>query len=633
VELATRAGLAPAALDAARLAALADGLPPGASPWPLVPLAIVSLDLIKQPDILHGLMQGAWDLCVIDEAHLLTPGTARAQAARVVADRSLRVLLLTATPHDGNDEHYAALCTLGRLWDDEPLALFARPRGTDALAAPTPSPRVLRLGIHPSPKERHLHQLLARYVARVWTSASRDRSPARLAMTVLAKRAASGPWALARSLERRLEMLDAAAAGAASQPSLFTAPDDVEQEDDVPDAMLAAPGLPPAQERLWLRLLVNAARAATPHDRKLAALRRLLRRTPEPAIVFTEYRDTLRHCADVLRPERRLTVLHGGLPAEVRHEAAAAFLDGRATLLLATDAASLGLNLHARCRLVVHLELPWNPLRLEQRTGRVDRIGQTRRVHAIELVSRSSWEARIATRLDERRARIDAARRAGAPPAEDADPAVLLAEALDLPSAARSSVGRRGSSGVLRPSLGAEARALASRLAVRRGWLSAGTRRPDRPTMCRLNGRARQRLGLSRGVVAVHLTRDADASGERERRLSITDWHGEPPPRPLHRHEAAWSPLLEALRRAALTSEPPAAAAEVAGDALVTRRARIIARRRAAARRAEQLALFPDRASMDAPAPPAAFDAATMGVGSGTAALRSAELVALLILE
>src|SRR5690606_26610054 len=63
--------------------------------------------------------------------------------------------------------------------------------------------------------------------------------------------------------------------------------------------------------------------------------------------------------------------------------------------LLATDAASEGLNLHHRCRLVVHFELPWNPARLEQRTGRVDRIGQARTVHEILLVSRDTAERTV----------------------------------------------------------------------------------------------------------------------------------------------------------------------------------------------------------------------------------------------
>jgi hypothetical protein len=73
-------------------------------------------------------------------------------------------------------------------------------------------------------------------------------------------------------------------------------------------------------------------------------------------------------------------------------------------VLATTDTAGEGLNLEARCRLVVNLELPWSPLRLEQRIGRVDRIGQTRRVHAVHLVHRGSFEETVLARLEWRRA-------------------------------------------------------------------------------------------------------------------------------------------------------------------------------------------------------------------------------------
>jgi superfamily II DNA/RNA helicase len=83
------------------------------------------------------------------------------------------------------------------------------------------------------------------------------------------------------------------------------------------------------------------------------------------------------------------------------------FAQGAVRILLATDAASEGLNLHHTCRVVVNLELPWNPMRLEQRIGRVDRIGQTRTVHACHLVGSDSGELRL---VDDLRVRIARAR-------------------------------------------------------------------------------------------------------------------------------------------------------------------------------------------------------------------------------
>ncbi len=71
--------------------------------------------------------------------------------------------------------------------------------------------------------------------------------------------------------------------------------------------------------------------------------------------------------------------LHGGLSRTERRAVVDRFSSGACAVLLATDAAGQGLNLHVACRVVVNLELPWSPTRLEQRIGRVDRIGQTRR--------------------------------------------------------------------------------------------------------------------------------------------------------------------------------------------------------------------------------------------------------------
>src|SRR5207244_8092968 len=91
--------------------------------------------------------------------------------------------------------------------------------------------------------------------------------------------------------------------------------------------------------------------------------------------------------------------LHGGLTARERIDVLRQFTAGETRVLLATDAASEGLNLHHRCRLVVNLELPWTPLRLEQRIGRVDRLGQRRRVHAVHLVAMNADEESLAARL------------------------------------------------------------------------------------------------------------------------------------------------------------------------------------------------------------------------------------------
>jgi hypothetical protein len=180
--------------------------------------------------------------------------------------------------------------------------------------------------------------------------------------------------------------------------------DDDGVDDDVPGAVLAIPGLADAaREQRWLAALVECAVAAGELDSKQKFLRRLLARTSgEAVIVFTEYRDTLVHLAAGLPAARHL---HGGMSSGERAVVQAQFNE-HGGLLLATDAAAEGLNLHGRCRLVVNYELPWNPARLEQRIGRVDRIGQRRTVHALTLVARDTAEDLVIANLVRRLSRV-----------------------------------------------------------------------------------------------------------------------------------------------------------------------------------------------------------------------------------
>jgi superfamily II DNA/RNA helicase len=121
-------------------------------------------------------------------------------------------------------------------------------------------------------------------------------------------------------------------------------------------------------------------------------------------LVFTEYRDTLLHVRDRVAPEA--AILHGAMSSAERRQALDTF--SRAGVLLATDAAGEGLNLHRGCRVVVNFELPWNPMRLEQRIGRVDRLGQKRGVHVFHFVAKDTEDALVLGRLHARVARADA---------------------------------------------------------------------------------------------------------------------------------------------------------------------------------------------------------------------------------
>jgi superfamily II DNA/RNA helicase len=164
--------------------------------------------------------------------------------------------------------------------------------------------------------------------------------------------------------------------------------DDRGGTEDLPsDGVLGGTGLAnEEEERAAIERILDAAAPAVRSESKLRVLLRLLGRVRESAIVFSEYRDTVERLRQELAERgHRVIVLHGGLTGVERRAAVTDFSRGQA-VLVATDAASEGLNLHHRCRLVIHFELPWAPARLHQRCGRVNRIGQQRQVHEIALV-------------------------------------------------------------------------------------------------------------------------------------------------------------------------------------------------------------------------------------------------------
>jgi SNF2 family DNA or RNA helicase len=411
-ELSERFGIDAARVDGRMLRRAAAELPVGVNPWSTLSIAIASVDYVKRPEVLPAVASRGWDLVIVDEAHGVAGDSDRHAAVQALAARAAYVVLLTATPHNGDRRAFASLCDLGAV-DDSALLVFRRTRdevGTGSVR------RVHALRVRLTAQERRMHAMLAAYGDAIRAERPDDgHRDACLAVAVLHKRALSSPWSLAQSVERRLAVLGAAT-GVEADGGQLTLPlgdpyGDLVGADQAPAWPADLHLSDPRRERRLLDALASAARTASRHDAKLSALSRLLRRARESAVVFTEYRDTLLHVHDRLArmpglPEV-VAILHGGLGRDERAAALDAFSRASRALLLATDAAAEGLNLHRRCRLVVNLELPWNPMRLEQRIGRVDRIGQTRTVHAFHLIAGGTGEPRILARL---RARLAVAR-------------------------------------------------------------------------------------------------------------------------------------------------------------------------------------------------------------------------------
>ncbi len=403
-ECASRFDLPLAILDHAGVRRVGSRHPPGVNPWMLEPLAVASIDYVKRPEVLPAVLHAHWDMVIVDEAHGACGDSDRRDAVARLCERAPWVVLLTATPHNGDDQAFASLCAFGRR--DDGLVVFRRSRleaGRDA------GRRVHTLQVRQTPPERRMHAALATLTRAVRQESTELARHVWLLLTLLHKRALSSPFALAASVERRLQLLGDPPDVSSLQLRLPL--DDQTGELDVADSapMWSLPALDDVtRERRLLEQVLAAARDAAGSEAKLHRLRRLLCRLREPVIVFTEYRDTPLYVRTQVAPQA--SVVHGGMTREQRRAALAAFPS--AGVLLATDAAGEGLNLQDHCRMVVNLELPWNPMRLEQRIGRVDRIGQRARVHVVHLVADGTGETqlleRLAGRVRQARARVGA---------------------------------------------------------------------------------------------------------------------------------------------------------------------------------------------------------------------------------
>jgi superfamily II DNA or RNA helicase len=423
-ELADRFGLRAVVFDHASLAAAAATLPSDINPWQTTPLIVSSIDLVKRPEVRVAVDAVAFDVLVVDEAHHLTRGSDRGAVVADLAARTPWIVLATATPHGGDDQSYEFLLGLGA-GGGQPTTVFRR-----TLRVGSTSRRTRLLLVTPTAAEGELLAETWRY-ARALARTRTDG--ARLAGGIIARRAASSAAAAARTVARRLALLTRQALPTSEQVLPWDDRDAI--DDDVSDDALAGLGLPDAATEIeWLRYLFDLATTASAEWSKRRVVLRLLARTRETLLVFSEYRDVVRQLATALEATTSVAMLHGGMSPRERKRSIEAFNEGRARVLVATDAAGEGLNLQHQCRTVVNLELPWTPLRLEQRVGRVDRIGQTRTVHAIDLAHRGSYEELVIARLERRRQRaarvlLEQTRRShsAAPRSQDASVARRLA--------------------------------------------------------------------------------------------------------------------------------------------------------------------------------------------------------------
>lgn len=411
-----------------------------ANPWTSHPRLITSMDWAKtgeglrlMRDVLppHIGFPRKFDILVVDEAHNVAPSAGahyalesqRTRFVRAIGPHFQHRLFLTATPHNGYTESFTSLL---ELLDDQRFARNILPDEkrlsqvmirrlksdlVDADGNPIYPKRVLQpLLVAYTDEERAIHQKLDEYCASREKSAAQNCDAFGTAFTnrLLKKRLFSSPAAFASTLEKHIATLSGnvtrqkrdAMAERILYKAILKVEEDYANDQDyetaqaeaVEEASRRAPELTPEQRKLLDELRSWAQRAKNQADSKANSVLEWCKEhlkthgdwNDNRVILFTEYRTTHQWLHEILASHgfggERLEILHGGMDQDERERVKAAFQtsprDSAVRILLATDAASEGIDLQNHCHCLIHLEIPYNPNVMEQRNGRVDRHGQ-----------------------------------------------------------------------------------------------------------------------------------------------------------------------------------------------------------------------------------------------------------------
>ncbi len=383
--------------------------------------------------------------------------TKRYKLGRLLSKITRHFLLMTATPHNGKEEDFQLFMALldpdrfegqyregvtetdtsdlmRRMVKESLVKFDGRPLFPERVA--------YTVDYSLSPEEKELYDAVTAYVREEFNRVNKLENGGRrgtvgFALTILQRRVASSPEAIYRSIERRRERLEKRIQAERRQrrqaelldPGSVLDFDDEdwetldeideeelrELEEQVFDSATAARTI--AELEAEVETLKDLERMARQvylggDDRKWKELSTLIQDSTHmissggqrrKLVIFTEHRDTLNYLARRIRTllgrEDTLVTIHGGLRREQRRQVQDDFLyDPNVAILLATDAAGEGINLQ-QAHLMVNYDLPWNPNRLEQRFGRIHRIGQTEVCHLWNLVAGETREGQVYQRL------------------------------------------------------------------------------------------------------------------------------------------------------------------------------------------------------------------------------------------
>ncbi len=379
-ELEQKAGITPRTTDDAAVRTDPESF------WQAPGVVVASLALARGAKHAPAVLAAPWDLVIVDEAHHIKNRTTLGY--KLVSEVKRRFLLLvTATPVENDLEEIYNLVTLLRPGQFASPAAF-RQRFIDPKDPTRPKDKVALRGLLGEVMVRNTRAqsglaLPPRFVSTVTVdSSAEEKALYEAVVTFVRAHHADHGLALAASAL----LLEAGSSPRAVRATL--------------DKMLAKRGRT-TDVHAELTKLSEMARAVE-GTRKVGALLQIVATRREPVLVFTRFRETMTEVVEAVN-HAGVTALafHGGLGEGERREVLERFRAGGAVVMVATAAGSEGHNLQS-CAVLVNFDLPWNPMAIEQRIGRLHRMGQTRDVHVYNLCAKGTIEERVLDVLDRR---------------------------------------------------------------------------------------------------------------------------------------------------------------------------------------------------------------------------------------
>lgn len=376
---------------------------------------------------IYSIINSGWDLIIIDEAHRVAGSSgevARYKLGSLLAQASPYLLLLSATPHNGKTEPFLRLIRLldadafpnAKSIVREQVAPFLirteKREAIDNNGNLLFKNRITHLVTiswdERNNLQRELYEMVSSYVAKTYNKALRNRKKNMcliFLLIIMQRMVTSSTAAIRQSLERRLNVLleQRTCVGNLREEDL----DELNIEDGVEDAIEAI-SLDMELEIEELKQIISLAKQAQfqNQDAKVEPLLNeidaiLSEDRTQKVIIFTEFVATQTYLQELLvNRGYTVTILNGGMSIDERNAAMQEFKTST-SIFISTDAGGEGLNLQF-ANIIINYDLPWNPMKIEQRCGRVDRIGQQRDVHIYNFIVGETVENRVREVLEEK---------------------------------------------------------------------------------------------------------------------------------------------------------------------------------------------------------------------------------------